>query len=505
MLRALVCSAFLWSTTLGQVQAPAREVPTGLALNLAGVEDWGTEHPFVDLFRTARTWVPQAEGRGWGQGSPLDLDEAGWPKSLAPGQYCTTLMLTNGGHRPGDFVCEWRGTGRIEIKGDARVVRRDDRSIEFTVGEQGILLDVREVSPRDPIRNIRVVPSARRKDTPTFDEAFLARCKQFRALRFMDWMDTNNSEIRDWDDRPRLADAVQTRRGVALELMIELCNTAGVSPWFCMPHRATDDHVRSFASEVATHLAPNLKVYVEYSNEVWNASFAQARFAREQGKALSLADDAFLAQLRFHSRRSVEVFRIWEREFKGTKRLVRVLAAQAATPWTSEQVVTFEKAYESADALAIAPYFGPVVGTPEEARLLLAGGLDEVFRRARASIEANAGRLGEHARIAAKHGLALIAYEGGQHLVGVGALVNDDKLTELLVSANRDPRMHDLYLADQESWRLAGGRLFALFSSVGKPSKYGSWGLLESTVQDVATAPKYRAVLELLAKYPKGW
>jgi hypothetical protein len=38
-----------------------------------------------------------------------------------------------------------------------------------------------------------------------------------------------------------------------------------------------------------------------------------------------------------------------------------------------------------------------------------------------------------------------------------------------------------------------------LFSSMGKPSKWGSWGLLESVDQDPETAPKWQAVREYLS------
>jgi hypothetical protein len=292
---------------------------------------------------------------------------------------------------------------------------------------------------------------------------------------------------------------------VALDYMIALCNETGAAPWFCMPHLADDDYVRRFAAAVKAQLDPRLQIYVEYSNEVWNGQFAQSRWAAEQGRAAGLSDDANQARLRFYARRSVDVFRLWEKEFGGTDRLVRVLAAQAASPWTSEQILAFADAGARADALAIAPYFGHDLGSPKTAGATVAGGLDGVFRRCREDIAANLATLQQHAKLARAHGLALIAYEGGQHLVGFHSAENDAALTELLQAANRDPRMRELYLADQENWRAAGGRLFAFFTSVGLPSKWGSWGLLEWSDQDPATAPKYQAVLELLERHRDGW
>ena len=79
-------------------RSPAQQaaVPGGLALNLTSVVDWGTEQPFTDLFTGARTWVSQAEGRPWGGGPPLALDDRGCVRSLRPGQWATTILLTAG-------------------------------------------------------------------------------------------------------------------------------------------------------------------------------------------------------------------------------------------------------------------------------------------------------------------------------------------------------------------------------------------------------------------------
>jgi hypothetical protein len=97
-----------------------------------------------------------------------------------------------------------------------------------------------------------------------------------------------------------------------------------------------------------------------------------------------------------------------------------------------------------------------------------------------------------------KRKLDLIAYEGGQHLAGYQGAENNDALTKLFHTANRHPKMRELYLEDLNNWKEAGGGLFCLYSSVGRYSKWGSWGLLESSDQDPKTAPKFRAVREFV-------
>ena len=45
------------------------------------------------------------------------------------------------------------------------------------------------------------------------------------------------------------------------------------------------------------------QVYVEHSNEVWNAGFPQGRYASQMGIKLGLAADNNTARYRYHARR----------------------------------------------------------------------------------------------------------------------------------------------------------------------------------------------------------
>jgi hypothetical protein len=491
--------------------APAQQKPpvsSGLALNLAAIVDWGTEHPFTDFYLSSRTWTSNAEGKGWGQGGPLDLDEYGWVRRLAPGQYATAALLGAGGHRAGRYVCSYAGKGHLEFHGCAHVTshRPGRYELELTAAET-LNIDLKRTDPDDPLRQIRILPAALADaaTVPLFQPEFLARVKQFRAVRLMDWMLTNNSEQRSWSDRPRIDDATQTKKGVALEYMLALCNEAKVAPWFCMPHLADDNYVEQFAKQVKQKLSPSLPVYIEHSNEVWNNTFAQGRYAADRGMQLKLSDNRGQAQFFYHSRRSVEIFRIWEKVFGGTDRLVRVLGSQFGNQWGSEQLLTFESAGKHADALAVAPYFGYELGEPAGVDDVLRGGLDAMFARLRQEVAGNGKRFTELVALAQRYHVNLIAYEGGQHLVGHNGAENRDELTALFQAANRDARMKDLYLQDFTNWQKAGGRLYAVFSSIVAPNKWGSWGLLETALQDPLKAPKYQAVLAVLKQFPRGW
>ena len=124
--------------------------------------------------------------------------------------------------------------------------------------------------------------------------------------------------------------------------------------------------------------------------------------------------------------------------------------------------------------------------------------LEQILDACEADIDKNYSIILQHAALAATSKLDLIAYEGGQHLVGSQGLENDETLTWLFHQANRDPRIEDLYLKDLNSWKRAGGKLFVTFSSMGEYNKWGSWGLLEHPMQDSGTVPKYRGVMKYI-------
>lgn len=505
----------LLATAVSQARAakPNANENSALGINLGGVTYYSTEIVFVDLFKHSQTWKSQAPGKSYGQGGPLDLTEAGWVRSLADnGQFADSIVLSqiNNRYIGGVYTCLYDGDGEIKFAHGMSVLDEQPGRIRIDVKPEQNLLSLRIVktNPQDPVRNIRLILPGF-EDTykkQPFHPDFLGRWEKFKVIRFMDWQRTNGSKQVNFSDRPTPAMQTQgSRTGVALEYMIELANTLKADPWFCMPHLATDDYVHKFAQIVKGHLKPDLKVYVEYSNECWNSIFGQARYCRDKGKELGLSDNDYQAQLRFYSKRSVQIFKIWEEVFGGTDRLVRVLAAQSANPWTSEQVMDFEDAYKYADVLGIAPYFGYQLGSPKTQNEVAKMSVDEVLDACEGFIKRNNETIARQAQLARQRGLRLIAYEGGQHLVGHGGAENNKALEELFHAANRHPRMKQLYLEYLSGWKEAGGTMMAIFSSMGRYSKWGSWGLMEYHGQPLAEAPKYQAVIEFLEKNPRWW
>ncbi len=485
--------------------AAAPQAQPRLGMNLNGPADWNTELPFVDVFRLSRAWVSQKQGVGWGKGPPLALDERGWVTRLEPDCWAETPLCTvEAGHYPsGRYTVLYDGEGRLEFAHAARVVSREPGRMEIEVdaSKGGFFLQLRETNPANYVRNIRVImPGFENsyRDNP-FHPVFQQRWQGVACLRFMDWMHTNGSQLKRWSDRPAPDDATFTDKGVALEVMIDLANRLDADPWFCIPHLADDDFVRRFAELVQQRLEPERNVYVEYSNEVWNGMFEQSRWAGQQGQKLGFADKPWEAAWRYTAYRSVQIFAVWEQVFGGTQRLVRVLPSQGANPYVSERVVEFQDAYRHADALAIAPYItcnvplqGKGLTTAQVEKWSVDQALDHMEQT---SLPQSIGWLQGQKKVADKYGLKLVAYEGGQHMVGVGGGENNETVTKLFHAANRHPRMGEIYRQYYAGWTAAGGDLFCYFSSVGSWSKWGSWGVLQFYDDDPLQSPKFLATM----------
>jgi hypothetical protein len=512
-MRKLLFIFLLLMTSIAHAQdTPANTGNDQLGINLAGIADWSTEHPFVDVFKTARQWISQREGAEWGEGGDLALTPEGWVASLTDGQFAETLIfsadVSMAEGLDGQYTILYDGEGQIAFRGGNVTVVSEEAGrmmVDVRATQGTVFLQIVETNADNPLRNIRFLmpDSEATYETQPFNPVFLDRISRFSTLRFMDWMATNNSPISEWTERPQPTDATYSWRGVPVEVMVQLANTLHADTWFNMPHTASDEYVREFATYVRDNLATDLKVYIEYSNETWNGQFRQANYVVEQGLSLNLAEsDGFWSGLRYHSQRAVEMFAIWEDVFGGTERLVRVLASQAGNAWTGEQLADFQSAFEHADALAIAPYFScDDPANPATAEQIAALTVDELIDRQMTNVQEGGCAyqyMVDNLAVARQFGLELVAYEGGQHLAGYSGPENNQALTDLFIAANQHPRMGEVYLTYLRAWQALGGGAFMAFNDAAQPSMFGSWGALEYINQDPAEAPKYQALMTFI-------
>ena len=494
-----------------------------LGININGLRDWSTSYPLVDIFKSSRPFRSE-------KGGGVQLDDQGWVSSLAPGVDAVSPVLFDVDNQmqiKGDYVAVYEGQGKLDFS-CAKVLSHDKsaRRVVFRVGGGGtcgLYLKITQTDKNDPIRNIHILlpggvcqknlrqvvkgasecekdqylSFADHFDTLVFNPDYLNYLDDFGVLRFMDAANTNGSEVKTWDQRPKTDDA-SWAKGWPIETMVALANAVQADAWFTMPHQADDDYIRHFAKYVQQHLDTGLKVYIEYSNEVWNGIFPQNRYAMEQGRQLALDKNAYAAGWKFYSRRSLEVFKIWREVFHDSSRLVRVMATQAENLGMTETLLKFEDAYKQTDVIAIAGYFGGEAGSKDAAKTVKMS-KDQLIAEIKAhQLPKLAEIFKKNKRIADQYGVGLVAYEGGQHLVGVNQWVDDPSLEALFHAVNRDPRMAELYEQMYAAWKQAGGGVFLNYSGPGKYSKWGSWGMKEYLLQSMDKAPKYKASLKFI-------
>jgi len=518
-----------------------------MAANLAPVRDWSSQQPFIDVMKTARRWIGHKPGQ-WGGVSFEELeaqgifDAHGWPTRIPQGLGSVgTLVLTDlpadARVHAGRYVLRFEGEGIVEVSGAVRNTRYGKGRVSFDFVPGGMVnVKIQRTDPRGTGDHVRAITLMREDHEAAhqrgeiFNPLWLERMRGFAALRFMDWMVTNDSTQSAWADRPRIDDFSYTRRGVPVEVMIALANELGAAPWFTLPHLSDETYQRAFAAMVAERLEPGLKVYVEFSNEVWNWQFAQSVWAEEQARARW--GRRYKGQ-DYYGMKTAQMAWTWSGVFAARRdRLVVVIASQAGWPglesaileaplWVAEDPAANPAPHSLADAYAVTGYFGGYLGSDESrerVRRWLADSRAEAEATGReaglsgAALDAHVrehrhdgataaavaaltrqpeggekhdtlayvlgAMLPYHAAVARRYGLDFIVYEGGSHIVGVGAQVEDDGMTDFFTHLNYTPGMGALYDRLFAGWADLGGGLFAVFSDVMVPTKWGSWGHL---------------------------
>lgn len=467
--------------------------------NLSAPDYWSRAIVFTNVARMAGEWISQTSDE-WDTGRDIPLTPDGYPARLEPGQWAGAPILVgqDGNYPAGEYLVTWKGRGIVAFRSDVTDVaasvtaesvggsKTTREYLNVRPANSGILLQIRETDPKDPIRDIRVIPPdcADMPNEQVFHPEFLRWVDDYPVLRFMDWQRTNNAAKPDWSTRVKPGYRHQNGpKGVALEYMIDLCNEVDASPWFCMPDLADAAYIRKFASLVHERLDPDLHVYVEFSNEVWNNGFQQAHRVEAEGRKRWPDVTPFEARLRQYGERSVEVFTIWEDVFGGADRLVRVIGSQFVGPWASKTILEWNDVAEHADALAVAPYFGYELGDP---RAIKKTGVDartaspeQLLDAAERDIAAGRKHTREQSAIAKRFDLALIAYEGGQHMTPLNAgeagdWTSHEDVIRNLKDANGHPRMREIYRSYLETWTADGGGLMVHYMSPGH--YYGRWG-----------------------------
>lgn len=482
-----------------------------------------------------------------------ELDAHGYP---LPGQSGTSSTDVGFVLPSGMYKISYQGAGTLAVSGIATVVggawqtvgdeHRAVLAITGTPGEFGHLLRLAITNTgTQTVTAIHIYsPGIDYGTTDRFRPQLLGLLAPFRAIRFMDWEETNGSTLADWADRAQPDRFGHSPRGVAYEDIAELINVTGKDAWITVPEHATDDFVHELARLMAARLdfsriaaaraaqgitAP-FELIVEYSNETWNTGFSAYQtlltaanadpgrytgvYDGTYGPSFMTSNTNLMKVGQYEADRLVAIGTIFKEELGTHASSVKpVLAGWALGAAYSDVGLRFIRAQHGDPKdyvayVALAPYF-----SADDSQTAT---LDALFASANAKIQAMHPTFGDFAQLATEYGIAIAGYEGGQSLTGTA----DQPIKHL---AQHDARMYDTYNAYLTLWKQDfGNALFCHYTLAETPGipenvyQYGYWGSIISIDEDpqacahdlptlagteaiasvVHHCPKYRALAE---------
>jgi hypothetical protein len=335
---------------------------------------------------------------------------------------------------------------------------------------------------------------------------------QFSTIRFMDLLGTNGSPVSQWSQVTLPNQDTQAQpNGISMDLLSKIIKRTGRNAWVNVPHLATDDYVTQLANYLNTNIPQGRTIYVEYSNEVWNTAFAQGQYATAQATLLNLPN-----YHKFYASRSMQIFTIFSSVFgNNSPRLKFVISYQAVSQWVANQILTYSTLVNNVQTslssfpnlvVAAAPYYDcNGIGSTVNTAIVATETAAQVIQTCSTQFSSLTSILQIESAVSSTYAnLPMATYEAGTSISEQATIFTGNEnpgATQTFIAANRDPGMYSVYKTMLKTYQQNGLMTTAplmLFSSVGLPSKYGSWGVLDymDQVAETPTHPKFQAIID---------
>jgi Ca2+-binding RTX toxin-like protein len=509
---------------------------TDVGINLAAVNYYTYQEPFLDRFKTTPGWVTYG-----GTKTSVPVDVNGNPTYIPAGVTGITAMV---GVDPIDsgktnvYDLYYSGSGTLTVGAGATAITSAPGHITFTVSQSRFQVYVTQDSSANPLRDFHVIRHDQLDSYNSgeiFNPDFLDKVQNWQTLRFMDWGATNSSTISSWSERST-PDSVSwaSNNAVPIEVMVKLANEAHVDMWYNVPTQADDGYVKKAIQYIHDNLDPSLKVSIEYSNEVWNFAFPQAQYAQTKANALWAKDSNGNGTIDssesisggnevYYGYRSAQIAAIAHDIFGADagSRLKDVLSGQTVnvglTNYMLKGIGLAGKGSISDlfSEYAVTTYFGWQMGsasTADQAKIYSwatsgASGMDAAFKELE-----HGGQLSNNysldgvmkyfiadAAFAKANGLSLVAYEGAADLeYRLFPVDQQPTIKAFFAALTNDPRMGPLYTKMLDEFSAAGGVSANIHTDVGFSSPFGYFGVLDSIYQK--SSPRYDALVSYAGK-----
>lgn len=466
-----------------------------LGANLPDITDYAYTPVYADLVKQGRAFGPI--DHPWG--GPTDIAPVGsdlWPT----GDFGIFLMTLPG--MEGRYKASF--TGKADVSLSASYNTKIE-NLRYDMALNRTTFDVVRGSNADNpagahmvlifkntgagVKNLKVVrPGYDPLNPPLFTQEFIDHVARFKVLRFMDWVRTNNNPSTTWATRTPPNLPHRTTTGVPWEHVIALANQAQKDIWINIPVAADNDYVLQLARLLKSTLNANSKIYVEYSNEVWNSQFQQ--FATNRNLATKelydnpqspLAHDGKthvdVIGYRYIAKRGKEISDIFRGVYGDAAMMTKVrpvFASQVVRTYVAQLGLDFIDAVYGPPsryfyAFAGAPYFN--LGSLQQVDGL---SVDAVLQAMSDSVTAmpRQAYFEKNVAFASWYGLPFFAYEAGADTFGPGSIAAKK-------AASLDPRLLDICKRYLSSWYAGGGQMLMWYTAGASnwDTQYGTWGL----------------------------
>lgn len=482
-----------------------------LGVNLPPVFSWTNTPMYADLMHQARRFgTPETP---WDERALLGED--GWPV----GDFGIMLTSSQGSlsTNGGIYTVRFKGQARVRLvssRGTLGTPAYDPASgitlIPLELPNHAEQLVLSFTQTRSSIKDLRVLrPGYDAANPPLFTREFLDHIAPFKVVRLMDWLRTNNHPVSHWSMRSTDATThYASDKGVPWEHAIELARVAGKDLWINIPGQADDDYVRNLATLLRERLPAETKLYVEYSNEVWNSMFSQTR--ENLAAAVREIETDPASQLNYDGKNNKDLWRFRRIPQRGKEisDIFRAVFGDAAMMTRVRPIYAVQIVNTYATGLAL-DYMAKVHGPPSRYFYAIAGApyynmgpvqrdenlsTDQVLAAMSDSIDAmtKISHMEKNLALARWYQLPFVAYEGGADTFGPGSLTAKK-------AAALDPRMEGLCRRHLDNWYANGGGLFMWFmAGAGKwDTPYGTWELTPDLA--ITDTPKIRCLNGVLA------
>lgn len=343
------------------------------------------------------------------------------------------------------YVLQWKGAGRLELShsGSSRptetgVTADGWRYASYPPGHDGRIRKIGEVTAmRGQWESLLA----------DIDKGSTAEARElwapFACIRHMGSMGTNSSTVVNPEDLVG-PEFVGQRHNCNIPALCRLTNELGVeAAWFCVPHAATDACVRRMFELIRDNLAPNIAVYIEYTNEAWNYGGAykpQTRYVRDLDKTKSINEN--------YAKRSVEIETIGI-EVLGDRYGKTILAGQFAVPSKANGRYLLAVQYGlQRGAISNAVYFSPDILDEDPATWAALKEMDgsQLMDLTKYSLEEDLVNFRQIRDFCQEHNVECLAYEGGwsysNRKVNAG---NFDFVGRVALEGARHPKQVELH------------------------------------------------------------